>query len=88
MNIPIIHEVTHGNPDEWALCFQWVRYNFDDQPPRPGYRFIWRDEQGRLQPERGQARIPSAAELFLLIQLATEAGWFITCERETTSSQF
>jgi len=39
-----------------------------------GYRFIWRKPDGTLQAARGQARIPSAAEMFQLIQMATEAG--------------
>jgi hypothetical protein len=29
----------------------------------------------------GQARIPSAAEMFALLRMASEAGWFVTAER-------
>jgi hypothetical protein len=80
----IFHEVTQnpsGDQNSWTLCFQWGSYNYDDgSPSELGYRFIWRRPDGHLQPARAQARIPSAAVMLTLIQRATEAGWFITCE--------
>jgi hypothetical protein len=70
-----------SNPPEWNLCFQWVTYNYDDgDPPQNGYRFIWRRPDGSLQAARGQARIPSGADLLMLLTKATEAGWFIKIE--------
>jgi hypothetical protein len=78
-HVEIINEVGRA-PGEWTLCFQWVRYHYDDRRPELGYRFIWRHPDDALQPARGQARIPSAAAMFELIQSAMEEGWFITCE--------
>lgn len=76
----IMHEVRSGQLGEWNLCFQWGRYDYDDGSSEMGYRFIWKDEDDRLRPQRGQARIPSASDLFRLIQMAAEAGWFVTVE--------
>ena len=76
-----LHEVINGDPGQWNLCFQWVRYHYtDDSPSQMGYRFIWRRPNGSLQAAMGQARIPSAAEMFTLIQKATKAGWFVSAE--------
>lgn len=80
--IQIMHEVRSGQPGEWNLCFQWGRYNYDDGSPSDiGYRFIWRRPDGSLQPAMGQARIPSASDLFRLLLMATEAGWFVSAEQ-------
>lgn len=71
------NEVRIGPEGEWQLCFQWCTYHFDDgSPDQRGYRFIWRRPDGTLQPARGQARIPSAADLFALLRLASAEGWF------------
>ena len=80
-NVEIIHEVEKCY-DDWKLCLQWVRYHYDDgRDSQMGYRFIWRRPDGSLQAARGQARIPSASDMFDLIKLATEAGWFVTAEQ-------
>ena len=78
-NIEVIQEVRsdHG---EWQLCFQWARWHYDDGDCEAGYRFIWRRDDGSLQPARGQARIPNAAQMFQLIHAAIRDGWFIACE--------
>lgn len=79
-NVEIIHEVREGGPD-WNLSFQWCRYHYDDaSPDEMGYRFIWRDPDGNLRSQRGQACIQSAAQMFRLISLAIQDGWFITAE--------
>jgi hypothetical protein len=78
----IQHEVVSDvEAGEWTLCFQWGTYRYEDGGAQTGYRFIWRRPNQNLQPARAQARIPSAAVLLELLQRATEAGWFITCER-------
>ena len=58
----------------WTLCFQYCRYQFADHE-QEGYRFIWKTPQGRLQPARGQARIPSIAVALELIAQAMHSGW-------------
>lgn len=81
-NVEIIHEERDTVPNEWNLCFQWVRYVYDSgDPPQLGYRFIWRRPNDSLQAAMGQARIPSASDIFRLIHMATEADWFINAER-------
>ena len=75
------HEVRLGADAQWQLCFQWCTYHFDDgSPSADGYRFIWRRPDGSLQAARGQARIPSASDVFMLMQLAARAGWFSSAE--------
>lgn len=77
----IVHEVCAGKEGAWHLCFQWGKYTYEEGTSQMGYRFIWRRPDRSLQPARGQARIPTGSELLKLIQLATEAGWFITAEK-------
>ena len=81
MKITVIHEVWSDAEDGHQLGLQWCLYPFPDGDQR-GYRFIWRDDARGLHADRGQARIPSAAVMFELIRRATEAGWFVSAERE------
>jgi hypothetical protein len=81
-NFEILHEVRDNAEDaEWVLCFQWGIHHYSEGEPEHGYRFIWRKPNDHLAPERGQARIPSAAGMFRLIEHAGEAGWLVNCER-------
>ena len=82
--IEVVEEVRDGNRGDWNLCFQWGRYHLDDGSVEPGYRFIWRREDGSLVPARGQARIPSAAVLLRLLGEAARAGWFVEVESSET----
>ena len=82
--VKIHHEVRSDPHDGWQLCFQWVTYTLEDGSQENGYRFIWRRPDGTMRPARGQARIPSAANLFDLLQRATTAGWFIAAESAHT----
>ena len=78
MDVVVIHEVwTEAVGAQLGL--QWCRYSFPDLPLY-GYRFVWRDAEGRLRPELGPALIPRAAWIFELIQKATDAGWFVSAE--------
>lgn len=72
------HEVpTTRTNGSWQLCFQQCTFYFDDgREPQNGYRFIWRRPNGKLQPARGQARIPSKHELESLLNQATAEGWY------------
>jgi hypothetical protein len=82
MNDVIVHqEVSIGKQGHWRLCFQWCTYTFAaPRPTEDGYRFIWRRPDNTLQPARGQARIPSLADLQQLLTLAAQAGWLVTAE--------
>lgn len=78
--VDVIHEVELGSEGEWRLCFQWGKYRYDDGGSDFGYRFIWKDSGGNQKPQRGQARIPDAKDLFLLLSRAAEEGWLGSCE--------
>lgn len=77
-NVEILHEVTTDDSkigNEWVLCLQWCKYNYDDGTHSFGYRFIWRRENGNLQAARGQARIPRFEDINLLMAKAKYEGW-------------
>lgn len=75
--IEILEEVTtEYGPRKWNLCFQKCIYHYENGEDEKGYRFIWRDENGNLRPQRGQARIPDKDTLKDLINEAKKAGWF------------
>ena len=79
--VQIINEVRDGKLNEWNLCFQWVQYHYNNGDDTEfGYRFIWRTPENRLQPARGQARIPDSDTIYRLIEKAKRDGWFRNCE--------
>lgn len=80
--IEVLEEVpTEPEAGEWTLCFQWGVWHYDDESSsQEGYRFIWRDKENKLRPQRGQARIPSAARMLDLMGQAADKGWFVTAE--------
>ena len=59
----------------WVLCFQWCTYHYIDGSEEQGYRFIYKDDDGKLKPQRGQARIPSLKIAQRLIKKAIDEGW-------------
>ena len=69
-------EVCIDYPNGWKLCFQKCTYYYSKTCTDIGYRFIWRYPNGKLQPARGQARIPSKNELEVLTSKATQEGWY------------
>ena len=74
--VVILNEAKKGKADEWALCFQWCRYEYGDGSEENGYRFIYRKpNSGHLQGARGQARIPTIADILELIGIAIREGW-------------
>lgn len=73
--VRVLHEVKKSYPNEWALCFQWCVYQYDDGSSERGYRYIWRDPTGRQMAHRGQARIPNINTMEELIKKAKAAGW-------------
>ena len=64
-----------GTGSGWELCFQRCRYVHDEGDLAEGYRFIWRTPEGKLQPARGQARLPSIALAKRFMDQAIEEGW-------------
>jgi hypothetical protein len=78
-----------ANSGGWRLCFQYGMYEYDPEqntalPRDAGFRFIWRrppevpGERGHLQGARGQARLPDAKAITILLGKAAEAGWYPT----------
>lgn len=80
-NVDILKEVKTGEKEKWNLCFQWCKYKYDDGDSNYGYRFIWRRPDGSLQAARGQARIPSFADMNELIEKAAKDGWLGSVEK-------
>ena len=62
-----------------VLWLQWCTYEYDDRNSEQGYRFIYSDENGKLRPQRGQARIPSLKIAQELIDKAKRKGWGDNC---------
>ena len=85
MNVNVIHEVWTESVGA-QLGLQWCRYAFP-QLPQYGYRFVWRDDEGRIFEQGSPALIPRAAWIFELIQKATDAGWFVTAELGAGANQ-
>lgn len=73
--VTAIEEASLLKKSDWKLCFQWCIYQYGDGSSHKGYRFIWRRPDGRLQPARGQARLPSIADIEKLTEMARVAGW-------------
>ncbi len=76
---PVIqHASVEVRIGDWSLCFQKVTYTYDDpqRQSEDGFRFMWKSPEGRLKTDRGQARIPTEADLFTLLRLAADDGWF------------
>ena len=77
VNVKVFSEVKvpQGLPG-WHLCLQWCGWEFRPQRQRDyGYRFIYRDNTGRIRPQRGQASICDLAIMTQLMNMATAAGW-------------
>lgn len=73
--VVVLNEAQIGETDSWNLCFQYVRYEYGDGNEENGYRFIWKRPDGTLQAARGQARIPSIADINFLVGKAIKEGW-------------
>ncbi len=73
--VRVINEVSTVKESGWKLCLQWCEYVYGNNETDMGYRYIWCRPDGTLQPARGQARIPSMADMLLLISEAFKEGW-------------
>ena len=75
--VKIVNEVPNMIYDNKRhLYFQKCRWIYADGKEEIGYRFIWRDRNGKLLSHRGQARIPEKANMDNLLTLASQAGWY------------
>jgi hypothetical protein len=71
----IINETTIPIENGFTLCLQWGEYQYRDGFVQTGYRFIHRSPKGSLVSARGQARIPSFAQMQKLVDQAKAEGW-------------
>ena len=60
---------------DWVLVLQYGRYVLDDGEIQEGYRFMYRDPEGKLRPFRAGARIPSLRVARELMKRASDRGW-------------
>lgn len=56
--VTVVKEVTQPMGDH-TLCFQKVVYCYNDGETEEGFRFIYRDKNGALKAQRGQANLHS-----------------------------
>ena len=72
----MFNEVAHPGHVQPGPCLwlQWGRYDYADGTQQEGYRFIWTRPNGTIQ-ARGPARIPSLADIDILMTLARQQGW-------------
>ena len=81
MYISVIEEIRSSQifdnhkPNSWDLCFQKVQYVESETKKTPGFRFIYRDQNNKLLPQRGQARIPDLKTASAMIAVAEARGW-------------
>lgn len=47
--VRVLNEATMGEEGNWKLCFQYCRYEYEDDTEENGYRFIWRRPNGNMQ---------------------------------------
>lgn len=63
----VLDEVKQKLDDGESLCFQKVTYHYSDGTSQTGYRFIRRSREGKMLPQRGQARIPDPLQAMDLV---------------------
>lgn len=73
-HVEILNEVRINIKSGWQLCLQYCRFCYIDQTKECGYRFTYRKPDGTLL-SRGQARIPSFADIHRLMAKAIDEGW-------------
>ena len=82
-HVKVIYEVKrHEVENKWVLCFQYCKYCYDANTSETGYRFMWRQPNGKLLSAKGQARIPKMSDILYLVSKAMEQGWGNLEEKE------
>jgi hypothetical protein len=75
-----------GKP-RWQLFYMFARWHYGHEAgyTETGTRFMWKRDDGRWQPARGQARLPGAEHIRALLAQADSEGWgHLTDEDSTT----
>jgi len=73
--VQVVNRTDLGDASEYHVELQWCRYLYDDGKMEHGYRFIWVTPDGKLLPQRGQARLPSLKMATELMKKAKAEGW-------------
>jgi hypothetical protein len=60
---------------DWHLNLQFGRLVHADRGSEFGYRFIWKDDAGKLRAQRAGALIPTLADMDKLRAIARKEGW-------------
>ncbi|MFA3056922.1 hypothetical protein [Acinetobacter pittii] len=81
--VHVIDFVEEEYESGWVLCFQWCLYDYENGKKDKGYRFIWKNPEGKLQAARGQARIPDINAIHILTEKAKKAGWAYKGDEKT-----
>lgn len=76
MRVNVLHSVEEKKGN-CSIAFQFCEYPDKEY----GYRFIWKNQEGKLMAHRGQARIPDLETIYQLKTKAAKAGWLGICER-------
>lgn len=71
----VVKETSKPTGGGYVLYLQYGRFEYSDRPYQAGYRFIWKDPEGRYITARGQARLPSLALAEELMNQARAEGW-------------
>ncbi|GAA4770601.1 hypothetical protein GCM10023219_16570 [Stakelama sediminis] len=73
--VQVLKEVGLHRSSKDSIWLQWCDYSENTDNSETGYRFIWKDPEGKMQPHRGQARIPNLYLADALISKARLQGW-------------
>ena len=76
MQVDVYNEVSLDYYGGWKLCFQHMVNRHADGNNWGNYRFVWRRPSGET--ETKPARLPDAATILRLMQLAMEEGWLVS----------
>lgn len=73
--VKVIHEVSKVYSSGVRLCYQFCKYIHDNGQVEDGYRWMYRNQQGKLLAHRGQARLLNMQVQLELIGKSIAEGW-------------
>ncbi|RLA06651.1 MAG: hypothetical protein DRQ51_08685 [Gammaproteobacteria bacterium] len=84
----IIESVEYETKYNLSLCFQLVEYpdNISNKTER-GYRFEWKNSNGKPINYNAGIIIPNAKILLDLLSKASKEGWFVSIEKNNTQEK-